>query len=102
MSEKDKTVFKAQLATENVQPRTLTIKPLKFQQGDAEATFHGVYGGDNANVWVATFFDSDEAQAWVQASTVFGRPVLGASVPTQQEVADGTGKDSGTPVVLAS
>jgi hypothetical protein len=101
MSEKDKTFFKAQLTTENVQPRSLTVKPLKFQQGDVEATFHGVYGGDKVDVWVATFFDSDEAQAWVQASTVFGRPVLGASVPTSETV-DGTGKDGGTPVVLAS
>jgi hypothetical protein len=102
MSEKDKTVFKAQLATENVQPRTLTIKPLKFQQGDVEATFHGVYGGADANVWVATFLDSDEAQAWIQASTVFGRPVLGASVPTQQETADATRKDGGTPAEKSS
>jgi hypothetical protein len=91
MSEKDKTIFKIQVETKDVLPRTLVVKPVKFQQGPAEMEFHQIFGGDNAEVWVATFFDIQEAQGWVQASVTFGRPVTGAVVPkapTVQETPD--------------
>lgn len=97
----EKTVFKKQVETDNVLPRTLTIKQLKFTQGDVEMTFHGVYGGDDSKVWCATFFDSDEAMAWIQASTVFGRPVLGGVIPAQQEMAD-EGIQNREPTIIAS
>ena len=57
-----------------------------------------VYGrDDNDNrVWCATFLDSDEAMAWVQASRVFGRAVKGAVIAQQPGAAnDGTGTDGG-------
>jgi hypothetical protein len=55
---------------------------------------YAVYGRDDSErrVWCATFVDSDEAMAWVQASKVFGRAVRGAVI-AQQEKSDGTGAD---------
>jgi hypothetical protein len=47
---------------------------------------YAVYGRDmtDRRVWAATFIDMDEAQAWVQASRVFGRAVRGAVIADQK------------------
>lgn len=73
---------------ENVLPRTLGVRPLVFDRGEdgvgTEVT--GVYGGRSGTVWVATFADNQEAQAWILASNAFGQPVRGI---VHSEVANG-------------
>jgi hypothetical protein len=84
MEKTDMTVFAAKpTAEENVLPRTLVVKPLTYKTAlNVEITFAGVYGGQDGDIWCATFYDNDEAQAWIIASNHFGRPMLGAKVAT--------------------
>lgn len=91
------TEFKVQIEEESVKPNDLEILPLPFKSGPVEATFNGVFGKSEkgGRIWLATFYDNDEAAAWIQASKTFGRPVRGASIPTQQEVLDGARIPSG-------
>lgn len=93
----EKTEFKAQIAEEAIKPSDLELRALQFKAGPVEAMFYGVYGkgtkGDD--IWLATFYDRDEAEAWVIASKTYGRAVLGASVPTQQEEIDAARVPSG-------
>jgi hypothetical protein len=91
----EKTDFKPRPVEENVLPRTLVIKPLKYLRSatSAEITFFGVYGGQDENVWTATFYNEDEAKAWVIANNHFGRPVKGALVGVSNDAA---GIQSGT------
>lgn len=63
--------------TDVVLPRTLGIRPLKM---DDATTVYGVYGGFDADVWCATFFDEPEAQAWIIASNQFGQAVKGKKI----------------------
>jgi hypothetical protein len=80
----------------HVLPRTLGIRPLKSEDGEA----HGVYGsspGNVGNVWVATFFDHQEAQAWIMASNAFGQPIRGTIINKPIEVIDGPGIPSRKP-----
>jgi hypothetical protein len=53
-------------------------------------TCYQVFGTaeDDASVWVATFFDKQEAEAWIQASVIFGRDITGGEVPSAPQVND--------------
>jgi hypothetical protein len=75
-----------------VLPRTLEIKPETMKLGpDVDSTMFVVYGRDAADrkVWLATFIDDEEAQAWVHGSKVFGRPVMGAVLAGQGNLVQG-------------
>lgn len=75
-----------------VLPRTMEIKPEIMRLGvDVDATMFVVYGFDPAKrkVWLATFIDIQEAEAWVHGSKVFGRPVTGAVLAGQGELIQG-------------
>jgi hypothetical protein len=75
-----------------VLPRTITIKPETMKLGpDVDSTMFVVYGTDAADrkVWLATFIDEQEAEAWVHGSKIFGRPVTGAVLAGQCNVVKG-------------
>jgi hypothetical protein len=97
--EKTKYELKAEVETAHVLPKTLQAETQLMPMGGATIPMFAVYGktDDERRVWVATFVDSDEAQAWVQASKVFGRAVTGAVIAQQPGVTDGTGTDGGEP-----
>ena len=94
--EKTKYEMKAEVETANVLPKTLQAETQLMPMGGATIPMYAVYGRDDADrrVWCATFVDSDEAMAWVQASRVFGRAVRGAVIADQKPVepTDGTGE----------
>ena len=87
--EKTKYEMKAEVETANVLPKTLQAEAQPMPMNGATITMYAVYGTDDKDrrVWVATFVDSDEAMAWVQASKVFGRAVTGAVI-AQRPAAD--------------
>jgi hypothetical protein len=99
--EKTRYEIKAEVETVNVLPKTLVAETQLMPMGGAQIPMYAVYGktDDDRRVWCATFVDSDEAMAWVQASRVFGRAVRGAVIadqkPATQESTDGAGTDSG-------
>ena len=95
--EKTKYELKAQVETAQVLPKTLQAQTEMMPLGGATIPMFAVYGrtDEDKKVWCATFIDSDEAMAWVQASKVYGRAVIGAVI-AQQEKEDGTRTDSGT------
>lgn len=84
--EKTKYVMKAEVETANVLPKTLQAETQMMPMGGAQIPMYAVYGrtDDDRRVWCATFVDSDEAMAWVQASRVFGRAVRGAVIADQK------------------
>ena len=86
----EKTVFNLQVKSRRVKPQTLKVSELHQNFGAFELTCYQVFGTDedDASVWVATFFDKEEAEAWVQASVIFGRDVEGGEVPSAPQVAD--------------
>lgn len=67
-------------------PKTLQAETQMMPMGGATVPLYAVYGRDmtERRVWAATFVDSDEAMAWVQASKVFGRAVKGAVIVEQK------------------
>lgn len=80
----------------NVLPRTLVLKVMPIPGGEAV----GVYGseiiaeGATADIWVASFFDQDEAKAWIYGSMKFGQSVKGGRIAPRVnsgELPDGTG-----------
>jgi hypothetical protein len=84
--EKTEYQVEARVETITVLPRTLTIKPETMKLGAGiDSTMYVVYGQDAADrrVWLATFIDEQEAEAWVHGSKVFGRPVTGAVLAGQ-------------------
>jgi hypothetical protein len=100
--EKTKFVAKAEVETALILPKTLQIQTELMPFGGASISMYAVYGrtDDDRKVWTATFVDSDEALAWIQASKVFGRAVRGAVIADQkpkQESDDGAGIDSREP-----
>lgn len=98
--DKTKYELKAQVETAHVLPKTLQAETQLMPMGGATIPMFAVYGktDDDRRVWCATFVDSDEAMAWVQASRVFGRAVTGAVIADQKpETTDGTGTSSGEP-----
>jgi hypothetical protein len=84
--EKTRYELKAEVETANVLPKTLQAETQLMPMGGATIPMYAVYGrtDDDRRVWCATFVDSDEAMAWVQASRVFGRAVRGAVIADQQ------------------
>jgi hypothetical protein len=89
MAEKDKTKFvmKAEVETSFAMPKTLQAQTELMPFGGATVAMYAIYGRDmtERKVWCATFIDMDEAQAWVQASKVFGRAVKGAVIAEQEK-----------------
>src|SRR5271166_1060318 len=85
----DKTEFvmKAEVEMSFALPKTLQAQTEMMPFGGANIAMFAVYGSteDDRKVWCATFIDSDEAMAWVQASKVFGRAVRGAVLAKQDE-----------------
>lgn len=77
----------AHVETKSVLPRTLEVVGESMKMANADATMYVVYGRDehDRKVWAATFFDSDEAMAWVHASRTFGRSVTGAVLAGQEK-----------------
>jgi hypothetical protein len=62
----------------SVHPATLGIRDLtQTREGFETVTVAGVYGGAEGKVWVATFADPNEAQAFILASNHFKQPVNG-------------------------
>src|SRR5271166_5328325 len=96
--DKTKYELKAEVEMSFALPKTLQPETQMMPMQGAEIAMYAVYGRDmnDRRVWCATFVDIGESQAWVQASKVFGRPVMGAVI-AQQEKTDGTGTDSGEP-----
>jgi hypothetical protein len=89
MAEKDKTkwVKKAEVETSFALPKTLQAETQMMPMNDATIAMYAVYGRDmtDRRIWCATFIDMEEAQAWVQASKVFGRAVKGAVIMNQEK-----------------
>lgn len=88
--EKTKYETKAEVEMSFTLPKTLQAQTEIMPFGGATIAMYAIYGRDmmDRKVWCATFIDMDEAQAWVQASKVFGRAVKGAVI-AQQEKTDG-------------
>jgi hypothetical protein len=78
--------IRAEVETAMVLPKTLQAETQVMPMGGATIPMYAVYGrtDDDRRVWTATFVDSDEAMAWVQASRVFGRAVRGAVIADQK------------------
>jgi len=89
--EKTRYELKAEVETANVLPKTLVAETQLMPMNGATVPMYAVYGktDDDRRVWCATFVDSDEAMAWVQASRVFGRAVRGAVIAQQEAPSDG-------------
>ena len=78
--EKTKVELGLVVHVESVLPRTLEIQVNKTYRNGVTLETFGVYGstpGQEKNVWVAAFFDRDEAQSWILASNHFGQPIRG-------------------------
>ena len=69
---------------ESVRPHTLSIMRLSI---DGLPDVYKVFGGRNNDIWVATFLDKDEAQAWIDGSVHYGATIKGW-------VHDASGNDS--------
>ena len=95
--EKTRYELKAEVETANVLPKTLQAETQLMPMGGASIPMYAVYGRTEDDestpehrgirgrkVWTATFVDMDEAQAWIQASKVFGRAVRGAVIADQK------------------
>lgn len=96
----EKTVFTTvkQVEMIAVLPRTMEIKPETMRLGpDVDSTMFVVYGYDPAKrkVWLATFMDTQEAEAWVHGSKVFGRLVTGAVLAGQGNLIQGGEAEKG-------
>lgn len=96
----DKTEFKSIKRVEMIAvlPRTMEIKPETMKMGpDVDSTMFVVYGSDPAKrkIWLATFIDEQEAEAWVHGSKVFGRPVTGAVLAGQGNMVQGGEAEKG-------
>jgi hypothetical protein len=95
--DKTKYEMKVEVETSFAMPKTLQAETQMMPMGGAMIPMYAVYGRDmdDKRVWAATFVDMEEAQAWVQASKVFGRPVKGAVI-ANQEPAEGSNDGKGT------
>lgn len=81
-----RSVTKAEVETALVMPKTLQAQTEMMTLSGEKVAMFPVYGitDDGKRVWVATFFDDEEAMAWCQASKVFGRAVKGAVIADQK------------------
>jgi hypothetical protein len=79
--------MKAEVEMSFALPKTLQTETQMMPMGGAMAPMYVVYGRDmtDRKIWCATFVDMEEAQAWVQASKVFGRAVKGAVISNQEK-----------------
>jgi hypothetical protein len=83
----------AQLAVKGVQvmPRTLIIRPMAYKHPTgAEIFFSGIFGNDAdskaaGDIWIGTFFNRLEAEAYIMASKTMGEPVLGVRLGIKDE-----------------
>lgn len=84
--EKTKYELKAEVEMSFALPKMLQAETQLMPMGGATVPMYAVYGRDmtERRIWCATFVDSDEAMAWVQASKVFGRAVKGAVIADQK------------------
>lgn len=84
--DKTKYELKAEVEMSFALPKTLQAETQLMPMGGATVPMYAVYGRDmtERRIWCATFVDSDEAMAWVQASKVFGRAVKGAVIADQK------------------
>lgn len=101
----EKTEFNviASLDYVHVSPRTLIITPEQMKKiPGVDAMMFVIYGKDPADrkVWVATFVDEQEAEAWVQGSRTFGRPVTGAVMAGQDVKTEQGGEMSNDAVAI--
>lgn len=85
--EKTKYELKYEAVSALVAPATLQTEAQNTPIAGGTTTTFAVYGTNEVEqrVWCATFFDVEEAQAWVQASKVFGRHVRGAVIANKGE-----------------
>lgn len=84
--DKTKYELKAEVETSFAMPKTLQTETQMMPFAGATVAMFPVYGRDmtERKIWCATFIDIEEAQAWVQASKVFGRAVKGAVIADQK------------------
>lgn len=86
-----------------VMPRTLIIRPMEYQHPSGVALyFSGVFGNDAdskeaGDIWVATFFDRNEAEAFIMASKTFGQTVTGVRMGLAKEEHSGVERISCRP-----
>lgn len=79
-------------------PRTLIIRPMQYKHPNGvDLYFSGVFGNDAdskqaGDIWAATFFSRDEAEAWVMASKTFGQTVTGVRMGIATEEQSGVEK----------
>lgn len=79
----------AMVPTIPVMPRTLIIRPMEYKHPNGTPVFFsGVFGNDMdskeaGDIWVATFYDRNEAEMFVMTSKSFGRPVDGVRLQLQ-------------------
>lgn len=85
--DKTKYELKAEVETSFALPKTLQAETQLMPMNGATIPMYAVYGRDmtERRIWCATFVDMEEAQAWVQASKVFGRAVKGAVISNQEK-----------------
>jgi hypothetical protein len=78
-----------------IMPRTLIIRPMQYKHpAGPDVYFSGVFGNDAdskaaGDVWIATFFDRDEAEAFIMASKSFGQTVAGVRMGLAKEEESG-------------
>lgn len=96
--DKTKYEMKAEVEMSFALPKTLQAQTEMMPFGGATIAMYAIYGRDmtDRKVWCATFVDSDEAMAWVQASKVFGRAVKGAVTADQKPVENADGAEVST------
>lgn len=84
--DKTKYELKAEVETSFALTKTLQAQTEMMPFAGATVAMYAVYGRDmtERKVWCCTFIDMEEAQAWVQASRVFGRAVKGAVIANQE------------------
>lgn len=100
----EKTKVEAKPDTVPVRPNTLMRRPMEYKHPvGVNVYFHGVFGTDAdskeaGDIWIATFFDLNECEAYIMASKAFGQLINGVRLTAQQssapklEVPDGVQK----------
>ena len=94
--EKTKYELKAEVQQTTVKPKTLQPEAQMMNVSGAMTPLYAVYGSndEHGRVWVATFFDVEESQAWCMASKQFGRAVRGAVIAQQEKSDEETARDA--------
>ena len=93
--EKSDLTPKLEVPKVEIMPRTLIIRPMQYKHPlGLDIYFSGVFGNDAdskaaGDVWVATFFDRNEAEAFIMASKTFGQTVTGVRMGLAKEEESG-------------